>query len=109
MVNKVGNTMGSKEKKKRLYNLAILAPCMFELWIFLCFHFADWRRELPEDIQFRIFWGSLVIAIAFLFYYLGLLVTTIYFYNEKNKNIKIATIILNAIIGLLSYLIGYFV
>lgn len=106
---RTGNHMNAKDHKERFLNLLSLVPCMLELWIFLCFRFADWRNDLPAEIQIRIFWGALIIAISFLLYYSCLLRMVFLFYSKDNRMFKIGTIILYASIGFLSYIIGYFI
>lgn len=96
------------KKKEKLLNLGILAPCLFENWIFVCFGFTNWRRDMPDEIQLRIFWGSLVIALAFFLYYFVLLVIVFRYYKQENRKLKLGSIVVCAAIGVLSYCIGYF-
>lgn len=49
--------------------IGISLPCIFEIFIFQCFRFADWRKDLNSEIQLRIMWGSLAIALFFVSYY----------------------------------------
>lgn len=106
---RTGKNMNNKERKERLFQVLSLVPCMLEIWIFLCFRFADWRNDLPDEIQIRIFFGALVIALTFLLYYLCLLRMVFVFCNKNNRIVKTGFIILYASIGFLAYIIGYFI
>lgn len=34
--------------------IGIFLPCIFEIFIFQCFRFSDWRRELNSELQIRV-------------------------------------------------------
>lgn len=58
--------MNRKDNSSFISSMTFL-PCVFEIFIFQFFRFADWRSGLSADIQLRIFSGSLLIAIFLLF------------------------------------------
>lgn len=88
--------------------IGISLPCIFEIFIFQCFRFADWRSDLNSEIQLRILWGSLAIALFFVIYYTFMFVWVIKFYTGKNKTNQFLKISLFALIGIMSYIVGYF-
>ncbi len=90
------------------YSMAIISPCIFEIFIFQCFRFADWKSDLNSEIQFRILWGSLAITIFFVSYYTFLFFLVKKFYTEKNKVNQLLKICFFAILGFLSFVISYF-
>lgn len=85
-----------------------ISPCIFELFIFQCFRFADWRNDLNSEIQFRILWGSLAITIFFVLYYISMLIWVKKFYTKEDKTNQLLKISLFAILGFLSFVISYF-
>lgn len=97
-----------EKKVSRILSSAITMPCIFEISIFLCFRFADWREQVGADVQFRIFWGSLTIAICFLTYYLTLFFGTKKYYQGSDRTKILCEIFLSIILGLGACLIGYF-
>lgn len=64
----------NKKDTSILSPMGIVLPCIFEIFIFQCFRFADWKSGLSQEIQFRILWGSLAIVIFFVLYYTSLLI-----------------------------------
>ena len=98
----------NKKDSRFLYLITVL-PCMFEIFIFQSFRFAGWRREMNSEIQFRILWGSLGIAVFFIVCYGILFFRVKHSYNEKDKTGRLMKISLFAVLGFLSYVIGYFV
>lgn len=88
--------------------IGISLPCIFEIFIFQCFRFADWRKDLNSEIQLRIMWGSLAIALFFVSYYAFMFVWVKKNYMEENKTRQLFKICLFAILGILSFTIGYF-
>ena len=85
-----------------------ILPCIFEIFIFQCFRFADWKSGLSQEIQFRILWGSLAIVIFFVLYYDSMLIRIKKYYTEENKTRQLLKISLFAILGFLSFAINYY-
>ncbi|SEU26398.1 hypothetical protein SAMN05443270_4140 [Lacrimispora sphenoides] len=88
--------------------IGIAPPCIFEIFIFQCFRFADWRNDLSQEIQFRILWGSLAIVIFFVLYYVSIFIWVKKYYTEENKTKQLLKISLFAILGFLSFAINYY-
>lgn len=98
----------NKKDSRFLYSITIL-PCMLETFIFQSFRFAEWRKEMNSEIQFRILWGSLGIAVFFIVFYGILFFRVKHSYDEKDKTGQLVKISIFAVLGFLSYVIGYFV
>ena len=92
---------------RKLSSLASLA-CVFEIFIFLCFRFADWRQNLNSDIQLRIFWGAFAIVLFFIVLNIIIFFTVKKYYTQKDKTSELLKISLFGILGLSSSIIGYF-
>jgi hypothetical protein len=101
--------MNNIKKSKSLLNMLITTPCLLHIGIFLSFHFADWRKKMPEGIQTRILAGSIFIVLSFLLYY-GILFNLIKkYYNEKDKKLRLACILLMVLLIILSFIVGCFI
>lgn len=87
--------------------MGIVPPCIFEIFIFQCFRFADWKNDLNSEIQLRILWGALAITIFFILYYTSIFIQVKKFYNEEDKTKQLLKIGLFAILGFLSFAINY--
>jgi flagellar biogenesis protein FliO len=98
----------NKKDTSILPPMGIVPPCIFEIFIFQCFRFADWKGGLSQEIQFRILWGSLAIVIFFVLYYTSLLVRVKKYYTEGNKTKQLLKISLFAILGFLSFAINFY-
>lgn len=91
-----------------LFRIGVLVPCISEIFIFQFFRFADWKSDLNKEIQFRILCGSLAIVIFFALYYICMLVWVKKNYTKDDKTNQLLKISLFAILGFLSFLVGYF-
>ena len=95
-------------KKSNRINGLIITPCLLHSLIFLCFQFGDWRKELTEEVQLRVFAGALSIVISFILYYIILGYMLIKHYKESDKNLRLGCIVLMIILNISSFLISYF-
>lgn len=100
--------MNRKDNSSFISSMTFL-PCVFEIFIFQFFRFADWRSGLSADIQLRIFSGSLLIAIFFVIHYIFLFFLIKKFYTKEDIKIRLFKICIFAIFGFLSFIINYFV
>lgn len=98
----------NKKDTFNLYPMGIVSPCIFEIFIFQCFRFGNWKSDLNSEIQFRILWGSLAIAIFFVLYYASIFIRVKKYYTEENKVKQLLKISLFAILGFLSFVINYY-
>lgn len=89
--------------------IGVFTPCVFEIFIFQCFRFADWKSGLDSEIQFRILWGSLAIAVFFALYYTSMLIWMKKYYTEEDKTKQLLKISLLNILGFLSFVINFLV
>jgi hypothetical protein len=96
------------KKNSKLVNSLIIVPCLLHSWIFLCFQFGDWRRELTDEVQLRIFAGALSIVISFILYYIILYYILLKYYKDTDKNFRLRCIVLMIIINISSFLVTYF-
>ena len=88
--------------------IGVISPCIFEIFIFQYFRFADWRQELGSELQFRVLWGTIAITLFFIVYYTFMLIWVKRFYTEENKVNQMIKISLFAIMGFMSSIVGYF-
>lgn len=97
----------NRKKISVFYRLGVLLPCLFELYIFQCFRFADWKDVLSSEIQFRILCGSMAIAIFFALFYIVLFVWVKKIYTGEDKTKQLLIISLFGVLGFMSYIVGY--
>lgn len=88
--------------------IGIISPCIFEIFIFQCFRFADWRRELNSELQLRVLWGTIAITLFFAVYYIFMLIWVKKSYKKEDRTNLILKISLFAILGFMSSIVGYF-
>ncbi len=88
--------------------IGIIPPCIFEMFIFLCFRFADWRRELNSELQLRVLWGTIAITLFFAIYYISMIIWVKKNYKKEDRTNLIFKICLVAILGFMSSIVGYF-
>lgn len=99
----------NKKDGVKLPQFSITAPGLLEALIFQCFRFAEWRKDVSSDIQFRILCGSIAIAFTFLFYYITLFVWVLKSGDKNGKIKELLYISLFAILGFASFLIHYII
>ncbi len=100
--------MNDIKKNSKLLNVLIITPSMLHNFIFVCFRFADWRKELADGIQFGILVGALAITVSFLSYYGVLFYIILKYYKEDKKVTYLLTILLMILLCIGSFLVGYF-
>lgn len=98
----------NKKNENIFYRISTFSPCLFEIFIFQCFRFADWKNDLDSEIQTRILFGSLAIAVFFALYYIIFFIWVKKFYIGGDKTIQLLKTGLFAMLGFMSYIIGYF-
>ncbi|HBY71712.1 MAG TPA: hypothetical protein DEG06_05660 [Lachnospiraceae bacterium] len=101
--------MNNDKKTNALLNILTTMPCILSINIFLCFRFADWRKEMPEGIQTRILAGSIFIVLSFILYYGILFYLIKKYYNKEDKYLRLFYVVLMVLLVIISFVVGYFI
>jgi hypothetical protein len=101
--------MDNDKKTNNVLNILTTMPCILSINIFLCFRFADWRKEMPEGIQTRILAGSIFIVLSFILYYGILFYLIKKYYNKEDKYLRLFYVVLMVLLVIISFVVGYFI
>jgi hypothetical protein len=72
------------------------------------FRFAEWRTELPKEVQTRVFSGAISILVSFLLNYGVLFYLILRYYKENDRNSRLGCVILMIFINIASFFASYF-